>query len=169
MSADTFTTALFLITAVIAAGVLISAIFPVVYQMAGTFTSAGHASDQQIRTNIQIVLDVANQTPLGYVRVWIKNTGSIRIPAATIQQADVFCGDAGNFNRMNFVTTSTLTNGQWTYVFTNPNANGYWNPGDTLEVDADTTTIQPTDPIYFQFVLPNGISTSDQFTVSTTP
>ena len=47
MSADTFTTALFLITAVIAAGVLISAIFPVFYQMAGTFTSAGHAADQQ--------------------------------------------------------------------------------------------------------------------------
>jgi len=169
MSADTFTTALFLITAVIAAGVLISAIFPVVYQMAGTFSSAGHASDQQIRTNIQIVLDVANQTPLGYVRVWIKNTGSVRIQAATIQQADVFCGDAGNFNRMNFVPTSTLGDGQWTYVFTNLNASGYWNPGDTLEVDADAKTIQLTDPVYFQFVLPNGISTSDQFTVSTTP
>jgi flagellar protein FlaG len=70
---------------------------------------------------------------------------------------------------MNFVPTSTLGDGQWTYVFTNLNASGYWNPGDTLEVDADAKTIQLTDPVYFQFVLPNGISTSDQFTVSTTP
>jgi flagellar protein FlaG len=171
MSADTFTTALFLITAVIAAGVLISAIFPVFYQMTGTFSSAGHAADQQLRTNIQIVLDVANQSDPQYVRVWMKNTGSVRIPAATIQQADVFCGDAGNFNRMSF-TSSPLTTGsinQWTYVFTNTNSNNYWNPGDTLEVDAYATTIQSTDPVYFQFVLPNGISTSDQFMVSTTP
>ncbi len=61
MSADTFTTAIFLITAVIAAGVLISAIFPVVYQMAGTFSSAGHASDQQIRTDFKVVLAVGKQ------------------------------------------------------------------------------------------------------------
>jgi len=167
MSADTFTTAMFLITAVIAAGVLISAIFPVVYQMSGTFAAAGHASDQQIRTNMQIVLDVANQSQ--YVRVWIKNTGSVRIPAANIQQSDVFCGDAGNFNRMSLSTTGTLGNGQWTYVLTNPSANNSWNPGDTLEVDAYTTTINPDDPVYFQFVLPSGVSTSDQFTVSTTP
>ena len=169
MSADTFTTAIFLITAVIAAGVLISAIFPVVYQMSGTFSAAGHASDQQIRTNIQIVLDVANQSQPQYVRVWIKNTGSVRIPVADIQRSDVFCGDAGNFNRMSPATTGTLGDGQWTYVLTNPTTSNSWNPGDTLEVDAYTTTINPNDPVYFQFVLPNGISTSDQFTVSTTP
>ncbi|ABS55863.1 conserved hypothetical protein [Methanoregula boonei 6A8] len=167
MSADTFTTAMFLITAVIAAGVLISAIFPVVYQMSGTFTAAGHASDQQIRTNMQIVLDVANQS--NYVRVWIKNTGSVRIPVANIQQSDVFCGDAGNFNRMSLSTTGTLGNGQWSYTLTNPSTPNSWNPGDTLEIDAYTTTINSSDPVYFQFVLPNGISTSDQFTVSTTP
>ena len=173
MSADTFTTAMFLITAVIAAGVLISAIFPVVYQMSGTFVAAGHASDQQIRTNMQIVLDVANQS--NYVRVWIKNTGSVRIPVANIQQSDVFCGDAGNFNRMS-LTSYPLTgasNNVWTYALTNPSTPNSWNPGDTLEVDAYTTTICPNsgtcNPVYFQFVLPSGISTSDQFTVSTTP
>src|SRR5208283_1438808 len=167
MSADTLTTAMFLITAVIAAGVLISAIFPVVYQMSGTFTAAGHASDQQIRTNMQIVLDVANTTD--YVRVWIKNTGSVRIPTADIQRSDVFCGDAGNFNRMNLATTGTLGNGQWTYVLTNPRDSISWNPGDTLEIDVYTATLNQIDPVYFQFVLPSGISTSDQFTVSTTP
>ena len=50
---------MFLITAVIAAGVLISAIFPVFYQMAGTFSSTGHASDVQLRTTIEIIKDVS--------------------------------------------------------------------------------------------------------------
>jgi flagellar protein FlaG len=42
MSSETITTALFLITAVIAAGVLINAVYPVVYNMAGTFSSTTH-------------------------------------------------------------------------------------------------------------------------------
>jgi len=66
-------------------------------------------------------------------------------------------------------TTGTLGNGQWSYTLTNPSTPNSWNPGDTLEIDAYTTTINSSDPVYFQFVLPNGISTSDQFTVSTTP
>ena len=95
MSADTFTTAIFLITAVIAAGVLISAIFPVVYQMAGTFSSAGHASDQQIRTDFKVVLAVVNNS--GDAQIWMKNTGSVQIPVSDIQRSDVICGDATEF------------------------------------------------------------------------
>ena len=168
MSADTFTTALFLITAVIAAGVLISAIFPVFYQMSGTFTATGHAADQQLRTNIQIVLDVANTNQ--YARVWIKNTGSTRIAVADIQRSDVFCGDAGNFKMLTLAPppVASLADGQWTYSLNDLNSNNFWDPGETLEVDAHTSTIQTSNPVYFQFVLPNGISCSDQFMVSTT-
>jgi len=177
MSADTFTTAIFLITAVIAASVLVSAIFPVVYQMSGTFTSASHTADQQMRTNIQIVLNVAyyygNPPPSNspnIERVWMKNTGNRQIPVAEINQADVFCGDVGNFKRMNGPTSGPYTNNDvWaiTPYFSNLNS---WSPGETLEVDCYPSTITgTTDPVYFQFVLPNGISASDQFTVSTTP
>jgi len=172
MSADTFTTALFLITAVIAAGVLISAIFPVVYQMAGTFSSAGHASDQQIRTDFKIVLAVANNTY--YARVWMKNTGSEQIPISDIERSDVICGDAGNFNRLSLSPSGTLDDGQWTYTLSELNANGgnnYWDPGETLEIDAHTKTINiDGGPNYFQFTLPDGIWRSDpSFTMSVTP
>ncbi|MGB7993329.1 flagellin [Methanoregula sp.] len=167
MSADTFTTAMFLITAVIAAGVLISAIFPVFYQMTGTFSSAGHTADVQLRTNMQIILDVANQSQ--YARVWIKNTGSERVALADIQRSNVICGDAGNFNLLSLSQTGTLSNGQWSYVLYDLNDNNFWDPGETLEIDAHTSTIQTADPVYFQFSLPNGNSISDQFMVSTTP
>jgi len=167
MSSETITTALFLITAVIAAAVLISAIFPVIYQMTGTFAAAGHASDQELRTNIQIVLDVANQSQ--YVRVWMKNTGSARIAAADIQRSDVFSGDINNFNKLTLNEAGPLVNGQWSYTLSDLNSNNFWDPGETLEIDAYTTTIVPTDQVYFQFVLPSGISTSDQFSVTVPP
>jgi archaeal flagellar protein FlaG len=172
MSSETITTALFLITAVIAASVLIAAIFPVIFQMAGTFTSASHASDQQIRTDFKIVLAVANDTQ--YARVWMKNTGSEKIAVADIEKSDVICGDAGNFNRLSLSPSGTLDNGQWTYTLSELNADGgnnFWDPGETVEIVAKTSTIKTTDgsPVYFQFILPNGIWRSDQFTVSATP
>ncbi|HVP96166.1 flagellin [Methanoregula sp.] len=171
MSADTFTTAIFLITAVIAASVLVSAIFPVVYQMSGTFAAAGHAADQQIRTNVQIILPVAyNNKDPNYETVWIKNTGNRQISTSEIAQADIFCGDSGNFKHMTIQNSAgTLTSDYWTYTsyFANQNS---WAPGETLEVVCyPSTIISTTNQVYFQFVLPDGISTSDQFTVSTAP
>lgn len=55
MSSETIVNALFLITAVVAAGVLISAIFPIIYRTADTFGSATHQADSQMRTDIRIV------------------------------------------------------------------------------------------------------------------
>jgi flagellar protein FlaG len=165
MSSDTFTTALFLITAVIAAGVLISAIFPVVYQMAGTFSSAGHASDQRLRTDFKIVLAVANDSQ--YARVWMKNTGSEQIPFADIERSDVICGNTGNFNRMSLSPSSTLQNGQWLYILSDLNNNNYWDPGETVEINALTDKLDISgSPNYFQFTLPDGIWRSDQFTAN---
>ena len=166
MSADTFTTALFLITAVIAAGVLISAIFLSFYQMAGIFTSAGHGQTSS-PDRFQIILPFANES--GYGRVLMKNTVGTQIALSDIARSDVICGDAGNFNRSSLSSTGTLSNGQWTYTLADLNNNNYWDPGETLEIDAYTTTIQPTDQVYFQFVLPRGVSISDQFTVTVPP
>ncbi len=45
MSAETITTALFLITAVVASAVLINAVYPVIQTMTGTFSSSTHESD----------------------------------------------------------------------------------------------------------------------------
>jgi flagellar protein FlaG len=171
MSSDTFTTALFLITAVIAAGVLISAIFPVVYQMSGTFSSASHESDQRLRTDFKIVLGVANSSY--YARVWMKNTGSERIPLADIERSDVICGDAGNFGRLSFDPTSfgQMSPNTWRYTLSDLNSNSYWDSGETLEIVALAPTIKTVEgsPVYYQFILPDGIWRSDQFTVGATP
>ena len=56
MSGETIASAILLITAVICAAILVVAIYPAVFTMVGTFGSASHAADQNIRTDFKIVL-----------------------------------------------------------------------------------------------------------------
>jgi flagellar protein FlaG len=169
MSAETFTTALFLITAVIAAGVLINAVFPVVYTMAGTFQSSTHESDVRLRTDFKIVAAFGTAGTPDTAQVWMKNIGSQRIPLSEIQKSDVFCGEVGNFGRLSYIDGNPPP-GQWTEVIRDDaplNNNGYWDPGETLEVYAKPSTMPASGGmVYFQFVLPNGIWRSNEFTVS---
>jgi flagellar protein FlaG len=166
MSAETFTTAMFLITAVIAAGVLINAVFPVVYTMAGTFQSATHESDLRLRTDFKIVATYSNSS---HANVWMKNIGSQRIAYTDIQKSDVFSGPVGNYARLEYANEypADLVNGQWTETLSDLNTNSYWDSGETLQVTAKFSSMPSSgDMVYFQFVLPNGIWRSNEFTVS---
>jgi archaeal flagellar protein FlaG len=167
MSAETFTTAMFLITAVIAAGVLVNAVFPVVYNMAGTFSSASHESDQRMRTDFKIIAThAAGQDG----QVWIKNIGSTRILSADVVRSDVFSGPAGNFDRFAYTDSVTPTiAGTWTAELSDLNGNGNWDTGETLKISFrfyGTKIPSSGDDVYFQFVLPNGIWRSTDFTAS---
>ena len=164
MSAETITTALFLITAVVASAVLINAVYPVIQNMAGTFSSSTHESDVRIRTDFKIIATSANQSA-GTAQVWMKNIGSERISLAEIQRADVFCGAVGSFDHL----TYTSGNPGWTADFGpgyDLNANSYWDPGETLKVTARTSIPPAGNNVYFQFALPNGIWRSNEFTAS---
>jgi flagellar protein FlaG len=170
MSAETITTALFLITAVVASAVLINAVYPVIQNMAGTFSSSTHESDVRIRTDFKIIATSASQSS-GTAQVWMKNIGSERISRAEIQRADVFCGAVGNFDHLVYTNTSgSLGDNQWTEEFGTGydlNANSFWDPGETLKVTAKPKTpIRSENNVYFQFALPNGIWRSNEFTAS---
>jgi flagellar protein FlaG len=168
MSAETITTALFLITAVVASAVLINAVYPVIQNMAGTFSSSTHESDVRMRTDFKIIATSANAS--GTAQVWMKNIGSERISLSEIQRADVFCGAVGSFDHLAYqnVAPASLNSGNWTADFGSGydlNANSYWDSGETLKVNAKTS-ISSGDKVYFQFALPNGIWRSNEFTAS---
>jgi flagellar protein FlaG len=172
MSSETITTALFLISAVIAAGVLLNAVYPVVYNMAGTFSSTTHESDVRMRTDFKVISTVASAGSPGTAQVWMKNIGSERIPLADIKKSDVFCGAVGSFDRLTYanVLPSALFDGEWTEDFGSPsydlNGNAMWDPGETIKIAAKTTIPATGNEVYFQFSLPSGVWRSNQFTVS---
>ena len=170
MSAETITTALFLITAVVASAVLINAVYPVVFNMAGTFSSTTHQSDVRIRTDFKIITTFASESA-GTAQVWMKNIGSEQISLEEIKRSDVFCGAVGNFDRLGYqnVYPASLDSGNWTETFDSGydlNNNQFWDPGETLKVTAKTTIPATGSRIYFQFATPNGIWRSNEFTVS---
>jgi archaeal flagellar protein FlaG len=149
MSSETIVTALFLIAAVVAAGVLINAVFPIISRTTETFGSVAHSTDDQIRTDIKIVNYFA-QTPAA--QIWLKNIGSSRISANDLDNSDVFIGGVGNFARSSLKTHYDTDVGQW------------WDPGETLHITLNSTNIPVQGEMaYFAIVLPNGVKRSVEF------
>jgi len=166
MSADTFTTAMFLITAVLAAGVLINAVFPVVYNMAGTFSTSTHESDLRIRTDFKIITTFANTARDG--KIWMKNVGSTRISMDEIRKSDAFFGPVDTFSRMTY-SASPPGDNEWYPVLYDLTGGtpDYWDKGETLEIQVKTSQVLASgDMVYFQFILPNGVWRSIEYTVS---
>jgi archaeal flagellar protein FlaG len=153
MSSETIVSALFLISAVVAAGVLINAVFPIISRTTETFGSVSHATDAQMRTDIKIVNTYANKT--AGATIWLKNVGSARIPSADLDQSDIFIGSPGDFERYSLANHYTILE----------SANNFWDPGETLEITISSSKIPDTGNIgYFGIVLPNGVKRDVQFT-----
>jgi flagellar protein FlaG len=170
MSAETFVNALFLITAVVAAGILITAVLPIVWNMAGTFSAASHESDTRMRTDFKIVTTFAQAGTWGSGTdpkgdIYLKNIGTTPISVTEIESSDVFFGKVGEFTRLSRnIPPNPITNEQWTYEGYDGIENSYdsnknqkWDTGETLHIIAyPKGNLASTNSLYFQFVLPNG-------------
>jgi flagellar protein FlaG len=166
MSSETIVTAIFLITAVVAAGILTSQIFPAIYTMSGSVTTSTHAADQSMRTDLTIVNTFAlNNTD--QAEVWIKNTGSTRLSLADLNLSSVFVGNPGKIGAIPKGDPSGPADA-WDYGFVDDTSNGYWVPMETLRLVAKSSMIPDTrgDMVYFQIVLKDGTKRSEDFTVS---
>jgi flagellar protein FlaG len=174
MSAETITTAIFLITTVVAAAVLVNAIFPVISGMSGTFSSTTHQADVQIRTDFKIIATYATygdgSIDPGIAKVWMKNVGSERISLTGIQDsATVLCGSPTNFDLIPYISKRTDDNNYWEYTITHSGEdNDFWDPGETLGIICETTKIASPN-VYFQFALSNGVWRSTEFTGAANP
>jgi len=163
VASDTITTAMFLIAAVIAAAILLNAVFPVIYTMAGTFSQSSREADSRIRTDFKIINTYAKS---GTAQIWMKNIGNNRIAYADINQSDVFIGVPGNFETVPKKVGSLGGNG-WNYEVVS-DTNTYWDSAETLHMTVASAKI-PTSVgsvVYFQFVSVNGVVRSTEFTAS---
>lgn len=165
MASETVVTALFLIAAVIAAGVLVAAVFPIISRTTDTFGSLAHTQDNQIRTDITIVNSFANSSikETDEADIWLKNTGLTRISKTDISNSDIFFGSVGNFGKVSDSSPEIINNPLW------------WTPGETLHYTIkrmpNNEGIWPATDIgtnktgYFAIVLPNGVKRSIIFRV----
>jgi len=155
MSSETIVTALFLISAVVAAGVLINAVFPVISRTTETFGSVSHTADTQMRTDIKIVNAFASGSGKT-ASIWLKNVGTSRIASTELNEGDVFIGTPGSFERQALSDYQILES-----------SNSIWDPGETLEIHISSTKIPETgNTTYFAIVLPSGVKRSTEFTAN---
>jgi flagellar protein FlaG len=167
MSSETIVTAIFLITAVVAAGVLTSQIFPAIYTMSGTVSSSTQKADTAMRTSIAIVNTFAAGDQAD---VWLKNIGSSRISLADLNMSTIFIGAPTGYETVSRtdVFPPPLV-GQWAYEFPDSEngSNNYWDPMETLHIIARSSDIPGSkQAVYFQIVLYDGTKRSEEFTVS---
>jgi len=166
MSSETIVTAIFLITAVVAAGILTSQVFPAIYSMSGSVSSSTKSADQTLRTDITIVNTFANQSR--YAQIWVKNVGSSRILLPDLNMSTVFIGDPQNIVT---VPLNDLTSDGWNYEILGDSGNGYWDPMETLHITLRWSGMsdQEGHPLSFQIVLSGGTKRSEDFAVSSAP
>jgi flagellar protein FlaG len=162
MSSETIVTAIFLITAVVAAGVLTSQIFPAIYTMSSTFSSSSQKADTQMRTDFVVVNTFADTA--NHAQVWLKDTGTSRIYVKDLNMSTIFIGKPGDFET---VPLNDLSVDGWTYDILD-NTNAYWDQGETLHITmlSNKIPVVSGDIVYFQIVLFDGTKRSEQFTVS---
>ncbi|MCQ1537927.1 flagellin [Methanocalculus taiwanensis] len=166
MSSETFVTAIFLITAIIAAGVLVNAVFPSIYRASETFVSSSQEMDDRMRTDVAIVNTVMNEDDdIAYI--WIKNTGVNPIGEGLIPRFDIYLGKTGEIRRMEYEGEGdNPSQGMWKYHLYDDNSNDLWDRGETLEIVAQSSiSVSEGDRITFQIVLPNGVRRNIDFSV----
>jgi flagellar protein FlaG len=166
-----------LITGVVAAAILIVAVLPVVWSMVGTFSSASAETDARMRTDFKIVTTYAcgsaTCSPRYVAKVWMKNIGTNKIGESEIQRSDVLAGTTTNFMRPTYYSSPCppTSGARWCYILSEPSgSNGFWDPGETLEIDAwpyiglNNIITGPNLNVYFQFILPNSVWRTEEFT-----
>ncbi len=160
MASETFEVAIFMVTAVVAAVILVSAIFPIVNEATGTFTQTAAGADSQERTKLTIVNTYLSGNDL---KVWLKNTGTSRISVTDLKKANFFGGSETVYTIYGRVD-SEPSNNQWAYSIVSGDTE-YLNIGDTLEITAcgSFPTASSGNYAYVSFVLPNGVRVSETF------
>jgi flagellar protein FlaG len=161
MSSETIVTAIFLITAVVAAGILTSQIFPAIYTVSGTVSSSTQKADQRMRTDIAVVNTFANESH--YAQVWLKNIGTSRISLSDLDMSTVWV----NYQALTKKDPSLPSDG-WTYDILDNGSNTYWDPGETLHITMLSQKIPDISgqDVVFQVALSDGTTRSETFTVS---
>ncbi len=161
MSSETITSAIFMITAVLALAILVNAFFPVMQQTASTFSDSMDSVGNTIGTEIKVTYAYIYSTSSdGEAYLFIKNVGSERISKRSLDDSEVFIESSNGAARV--PRADTASSNQWQYRAYDDTLIANWlMPGETLRIEIQSDILKDTagkeDTI--TFALPNGIST----------
>ncbi len=164
MAQNVISTAILIIAAVIAVVALINSVFPAIYRMSGSVTSVTDASNDRMNTEIKIIYVCADAGEDHAIDVFVKNTGSKKVPEEKIPYADVYYGSATT--GMIRAASSGPAYPYRDASIVEGNGDAQWDPGETLEIRVHTNTYDfMGGRQQVAVVLANGVSDRLEFTL----
>lgn len=162
MGGETISIAMITIASVICAATFITSAFPAIARTNDPIISAVDTINDRMETDITIIQET-NSSDGKIAYIWVKNVGNNRIHPNLIVKSDVFFGTEGDFRRFEYNDTGSPTP-CWNYTI--ENGGDRWGQGETIKVMINTTDHPVTSGEYFvKFIMHNGISDEDYFTV----
>lgn len=162
-------TTLLIMAAVVTFAMAFQAIYPAVLQSSDAMVSAGRVASDRLKTDIQVIHATGELDADGLWQdvngdgdfdlfIWIKNVGSLSIPAP--EAGDLFVGLEGNMAR---VPHESLAEGQhpyWTYAIEGATR---WEPTSTIKITVHHATTLVPGRYVCKYVTTNGLSSESYF------
>lgn len=161
MAEQAISTAILTVATIIAALVLVNALYPSLYSASGSILSMNNRASDRILTDITVLTewyDPGHPENDIALEAWVKNTGSTTVTADELADADVFLY-TGNH------TAVRIPGASWSRELLNGNGDADWDPAETIHVIVHYDPAGSSQGTWkLRLVLPNGVSAEDSFT-----
>ena len=162
-------TTLLIIAGVVAAVLVISAVYPAIATSSGAILRISDTVDTRIETQISVVYATAeldssqvwqdgNSNTFFDVFVWVKNVGSAEIVG--LSKMDVFYGTDGNFERIPHESDAPASFPRWSYTIENGTR---WLGSITAKISIHYSAAQTTGTYFVKVVTPSSVSDTHYF------
>jgi flagellar protein FlaG len=162
MADETISTAILAVATIIAAIVLVNAIYPALYGAAGSILSMNDMAADRMMTDIKVLTEWypgGSPADLGLV-AWVKNTGSTTITGAEMNSTDVFLYTGGGTSVR---VPSSGAGNNWSYSILGGDGDASWDPGETIQVTVHYVDGVSPGTLRFRMALHNGVYDEDAF------
>jgi flagellar protein FlaG len=160
MAEEAISTAILTVATIIAALVLVNAMYPSLYSATGSFLSMNDRTAERIRTDLTVLTE---WYPLSHpaddlrLEAWIKNTGSPTITAKDLVESDLFLYTG---NR----TSVRIQDDKWDYELLNGDGDTSWSPTETIHLLVHFDPAGSSSGNWrLRMSLPNGVYAEDSF------
>lgn len=162
MAEETISTAILTVATIIAAVVLLNAIYPSLYSASGSILSMDSATVDRMNTDLKVLTEFPSADSDGHFQVtaWVKNTGSTSIRHSDLDLTDVYL-----YPGSGVATRFSLAGGapNWQYGILSGDGDSDWDPGETLQVTLHYGSALPSGTARLRLALYNGVFAEDTF------
>jgi flagellar protein FlaG len=160
MAEEAISTAILTVATIIAALVLVNAMYPSLYNASGSILAMNDRASERIMTDLTVLTEwypISHPADDICLEAWVKNTGRTTITAKDLGESDLFLYTG---NRMSVHIPKT----DWSYALLNGDGDTGWGPTETVHL---TVHFNPSGSgngnWRLRLALPSGIYTEDSF------